>query len=119
MLRKKFPAKRYQIDEYDTVKEKLTPVMSSYKDFCSFRANWISMYRKIKSLQEQYDTEEDEENENEDFCLFLFETVLKLIKHHHYLFQDGFDKSEWDYTCKLWSPIMERLFTGSGLRLKW
>ncbi|KAI8059686.1 hypothetical protein BDF21DRAFT_467413 [Thamnidium elegans] len=40
--------------------------------------------------------------------------VLKLVKHHGYLFQEGIDVSEWDYVCKLWSPVMEKLFAISN-----
>ncbi|KAG1471343.1 hypothetical protein G6F56_002176 [Rhizopus delemar] len=105
-LRKTFSAKGYQIDKHGDIKENLKEIFSNYKSDRSFRSNWISLYRTTKSFQELYDVEEDKKYEDEDFCLFVFETVLKLIKHHQYLYQDDIDNSEWEFICKIWSPIV-------------
>lgn len=113
-LQQKFASKNYQVNQFDHIKEKLKPLLTKYRDRKSWVYNWSRLYRETKSLQSRYDVEEDDEWEEEDFCLFFIESILKLQKYHDYLFNDNFDKSEWDYICKLWSPIMERLFVRSG-----
>jgi hypothetical protein len=118
-LQSKFLPKKYKISQYDHIKNKLDSLLSCHKVGKSWGYNWTMLYRKTKALQKEYDAEENEEWEEEDFCLFFVELILKLQKHHAYLFNDNVDKAEWDYICKLWSPIMEKLFARSGLRLKW
>ncbi|KAI9347512.1 hypothetical protein BD770DRAFT_395701 [Pilaira anomala] len=118
-LKNKFPPKKYQIDQYDSVKVNLSPLLTSYKEERPRSYNWYKLYNTSKSLSQKYDVEENEEWDEEDFCLFFITSVLKLQKHHKYVFDDNFNKSEWDYLCKFWSPIMEKLFERSGLRLTW
>ncbi|KAI9315774.1 hypothetical protein BX666DRAFT_1860649, partial [Dichotomocladium elegans] len=118
-LKRKFPRRKYETSQYDHIKYKLHLLLSCHKVGNSWNKNWYKLYRITKALQKEYDAEENGECEEEDFCLFFIESILKLQKHHAYLFDDNVDKSKWDYICKLWSPIMEKLFAGSSLRLKW
>ncbi|KAI8061286.1 hypothetical protein BDF21DRAFT_455659 [Thamnidium elegans] len=118
-LQSLFPTQKYNINQYDNIKSILAPVISSYKAGKSSSFNWLVIFRKIKALQVTYNIEANEEHEEENFCLFFIESVMNLQKYHPYLFEDNVKISEWDYICKLWAPVMERLFICSGLRLTW
>ena len=43
------------------VKKQLKPIIASYQDNRSWGPNWLSMYRKTKSLQNQFDIEENQD----------------------------------------------------------
>jgi hypothetical protein len=76
-----------------------------------------------KSFTNKFDVELNDEDEDAEYCLFVFELILKTNKRYKYLFGKNGEKeevSEWDYLLKFWGPVMERLFQLSGnLRLKW
>lgn len=54
------------------------------------------------------------------FGLYLHRHILELlIDDMETLCDREVDKSEWDYTIKIWGPILENFFRGTALRLKW
>ncbi|KAI7889073.1 uncharacterized protein EV154DRAFT_483488 [Mucor mucedo] len=81
--------------------------------------NWNFMYQQVITLKGQFNAELNDSFRDIDFCLYFYESLLMLQKHHGYLFTEDIDTSEWDMIVKFWGPVMERLFTGTGLRLKW
>jgi hypothetical protein len=118
-LKDMFPCKKYDKNQYKSIRLKLKLIIEAYKKDRPFHVNWMAMYDNVKEFQQKYDTEKNEKYADIDFCLYFFEVILKIIKHHHYVFQEDIDKSEWDYLTRIWCPILERCFTNSGLRLKW
>ncbi|KAL9542488.1 hypothetical protein MBANPS3_008582 [Mucor bainieri] len=80
---------------------------------------WKIMYKEVIRLQQTYNAELDDSFRDVAFGIYFYNSLLLLIKHHAYMFDPKIDTSEWDYIVKFWGPMMENLFTNSGLRLKW
>ncbi|KAI7848352.1 hypothetical protein BDC45DRAFT_541064 [Circinella umbellata] len=107
-LTKMYLPKQFDGSSYATLGNVLEPIFNAYKD-----------KKTIISLQSQYNPELDESFRDVDFGLYFYHSLLHLQKYHKYLFNDDVDISEWDYMVKFWGPVLERLFVGTGLRLKW
>lgn len=104
---------------YRGVDEAANSVFDLYNPKQSATRNWNLMYQQVISLKGQYNAELNDSFRDIDFCLYFYESLFMLQKHYEYLFTDDIDNSEWDMIVKFWGPVMERLFTGTGLRLKW
>ncbi|KAI9258810.1 hypothetical protein BDA99DRAFT_514247 [Phascolomyces articulosus] len=118
-LTKMYPPRQLDGSSYAALGNILKPIFNAYKDRKPNKNNWISMFKEVVSLQSQYNPELEESLRDVDFCLYFYRSLLHLQKHHKYIFNDDVDKSEWDYIVKFWGPLLERLFVGTGLRLKW
>ncbi|ORX62083.1 hypothetical protein DM01DRAFT_1298632 [Hesseltinella vesiculosa] len=55
----------------------------------------------------------------DDFTMLTYLLMLTIFEYDKYLFDEHVAKSEQDYLVKVWAPIFEALFRGSGIRLKW
>ncbi|KAG2216261.1 hypothetical protein INT45_006062 [Circinella minor] len=118
-LTKMYLPRLFDGSSYAALGNVLEPIFNVYKDKKPIKRNWMDMYKKVISLQSQYNPELDDSFRDVDFCLYFYHSLLHLQKYHKYIFNDDVDKSEWDYIVKFWGPVLERLFVGTGLRLKW
>ncbi|KAG1055814.1 hypothetical protein G6F43_002252 [Rhizopus delemar] len=114
-----FPPKTYPVDSYDYIKELLSSLISYYNKHNSKKTSWTNIYKELKRLDNIYDHELDTIHNNTSFCVHFLLHILSIIKHQPHLFREEIDKSEWDFVVDFWCVVTERLFHGSGLRLKW
>ncbi|KAI8891250.1 hypothetical protein K501DRAFT_265116 [Backusella circina FSU 941] len=59
------------------------------------------MYKELKALATEYDSEIDHEHDDIAFCIYFVQQVLLLLKHQARLFNSDVDSSEWDPTNEL------------------
>ncbi|KAI9358861.1 hypothetical protein BD770DRAFT_410166 [Pilaira anomala] len=118
-LQKLYPAPTLNDSSYLQSTQDLIPIFNSFSSKKSFVRNWNCMYSEVLRLQGEHNAELNEEFREIDFCLFFYKSLLIHIKHHPYMFSKSTDNSEWDFLIKFWGPVMERLYLGTGLRLKW
>lgn len=118
-LRRKYKPKKYNTSEYAHIKPILAPIFKEYSDKKTTDANWINMYKQVKSLEKTHDPELSPDNNDISFCIYFILQTLLIIKHQPDLFNPEIDSSEWDFVVKFWGLITERLFYRSHLRLKW
>lgn len=117
-LRARFPSKRYNIDEYSHILEPLTSICGICDKKKNFDTNWLNLYKALKKLN-NYDPNIQPEHNDINFCVNLLLHNLSTITDQPHLFNNEIDISEWDYVVKFWGVVTERLFHGTGLRLKW
>ncbi|CAO3665571.1 unnamed protein product [Rhizopus stolonifer] len=118
-LNRLFPPKPFNTEIYNDIGDTLQPIFNAYDKKKTMKRNWTAMFKEILTLQDKYNAELDESFRDIDFCLYFFRSLLLLYKHHGYMFNENIDISEWDFLIKLWGPVLEKLFIGTGLRLKW
>jgi hypothetical protein len=118
-LRARYAPKKYNVDEYRHILEPLSPIANVYNKKSSFDKNWVNLYKALKKLDNEYDSNIEPDHNDTSFCIQLLLYVLSTIKHQPHLFDDEIDSFEWDFVVKFWGLVTERLFYGTGLRLKW
>ncbi|KAG2227067.1 hypothetical protein INT45_003797 [Circinella minor] len=118
-LNKLFPPKTFDTEIYNDIKDTLQPILNAYDQRKTMKRNWTAIFKEILSLQSKYNGELNEFFRDIDFCLYFFQSLLLLFKNHDYMFNENIDISEWDFLVKFWGPVLEKLFIGTGLRLKW
>ncbi|GAA5813406.1 hypothetical protein MFLAVUS_006884 [Mucor flavus] len=114
-----FPSKTYPVDSYDYIKELLASLNGCYNKNKSKEANWTTIYKELKRLDNIYDHERDISHNDTGFCVHFLLHIMSIIKHQPHLFLEEVDTSEWDYIVGFWGVVSGRLFHGSGLHLKW
>ncbi|KAG2204299.1 hypothetical protein INT47_009341 [Mucor saturninus] len=92
------PIYKFNDTLYRGVDEAANSIFNLYKSKHSTTRNWNLMYQQVITLKGQYNAELNDSFRDIDFYI---------------------DTSEWDMIVKFWNPVMERFFTGTGLRLKW
>ncbi|KAG2204331.1 hypothetical protein INT47_009373 [Mucor saturninus] len=92
------PVYKFNDTLYRGVDEAANSIFNLYKSKHSTTRNWNLMYQQVITLKGQYNAELNDPFRDIDFYI---------------------DTSEWDMIVKFWDPVMERFFTGTGLRLKW
>lgn len=118
-LRRKYKAKQYDDEEYQSTFSILKPVLESYNAKKPYETNWLTTFKNAEDLKKQYCHALDASSSDVSFCVFFVDQRLMLMKYRPGLFKEEVDCPEGDYAIKFSGVITERFFHGSDLRLKW